>query len=124
MLLKPLELARAIGGGVAVAAVGTLILSMVPLLNLLGPLGYAALGFGVGEAVSVGANRKRLPMLAPIAVACLFVGFALGLIVSLVVNSRAPLSPELLRVPLLALINIQFSIGLLIGALLAWMRVR
>ena len=31
-------------------------------------------GFVVGEAVSVGANRKRARELAPIAVACLFLG--------------------------------------------------
>ena len=38
----------------AAALCVALILTMVPLLSLLGPLGYAALGFGVGEAVSVG----------------------------------------------------------------------
>jgi hypothetical protein len=124
MLLKPIELARSVGYGVALAAAGTLILSMVPLLNLLGPLGYAALGFGVGEVVSVGANRKRLPMLAPLAVACLFVGYELGVVVFIVVLGRAVLGPQVLLLPILALTNVQFSIGLLIGALLAWMRVR
>src|SRR6184192_819409 len=51
-LLKPVELARAIGFGIAVGAVGTLILNFVPLLGILGPIGYAVVGFAVGEGVA------------------------------------------------------------------------
>jgi hypothetical protein len=124
-LLKPVELARAVGFGLAVAAVGTLILNFVPLLGILGPIGYAVVGFAVGEAVSVGANRKRVPLLGPVALACLFVGFEIGFVCVLVVLSRGAFGPELLLVPILALFRgLNLIVGLLIGALLAWMRVR
>jgi hypothetical protein len=121
LLLKPRELARAIGYGVGAAALGTLAFTLVPLLGILGPLiWFALVGFGVGDAVSRGANRKRARELAPIAVACLFVGYEIGLIV-LVTMSGRPFTPELLLAPLRQL---QFTIGLLVGALLAWMRTR
>jgi len=126
--LKTPELAKAIGYGIGLAAIGTLILTFIPFLGL---FGYAALGFGVGEVVSIGANRKRVPALAPIAVACLFVGFWVGTLGLLVYNGN-PLSVGLVLVPLLLLfrglsvagIAASPLIGLLIGALLAWMRVR
>jgi hypothetical protein len=124
MLLKPIELARAVGFGLGVAAVGTLILNFVPLLGVLGPLGYAAVGFGVGEAVAVGANRKRLPLLAPLAVACLFAGYEIGVVVVLMLG-RGGFEQQFLLVPIVALFRgLNLIAGLLIGALLAWMRVR
>jgi hypothetical protein len=124
MLLKPRELAKAIGYGVGAGAAGTAALSLIPLLAILGPLIYFALvGFGVGEAVSRGANRKRVRELAPIAVACLFVGYELGL-VAVLAFSGTSLEPQLLLVPLLALRQLQILVGLLVGALLAWMRTR
>jgi hypothetical protein len=121
LLLKPKELALAIGYGVGAAALGTVVLTFIPLL---GVLGFAALGFGVGEVVSVGANRKRVPALAPTAVACLFVGYWLGVLLLGVFNG-APLGPLLFLTPILALQRGGLLIvGLLIGALLAWMRNR
>jgi hypothetical protein len=121
MLLKPIELARSVGYGLAVGAVGTIVLSFIPFLGL---LGYAALGFGVGEVVSLGANRKRVRELAPIAVACLFVGYELGMVILFTVNGAAALGVGLLLVPILALGRGLLGVGLLLGALLAWMRVR
>jgi hypothetical protein len=120
LLLKPIELVRAIGYGVGAAAVGTLVLSYIPFLGL---LGFAGLGFGVGEAVSVGANRKRVPALAPVAVACLFVGYEVGVVI-LELMGGVRFGAELLLAPLLALRNNLLIVGLLIGALLAWMRTR
>jgi hypothetical protein len=126
--LKPVEVARAIVYGIGLGAVGTVILTFIPFLGL---FGYAALGFGVGEVVSIGANRKRVPSLAPIAVACLFLGYVLGIDVRLILQG-SPLTIEVLLLPLRLLIgglSVQTIgssplIGLLIGALLAWMRVR
>lgn len=125
--LKPVEIAKAIGSGIGLGAIGTIILTFIPFLGL---IGYAALGFGVGEVVSIGANRKRVPSLAPIAVVCLFVGYVLGIDVLLVIQG-GPLV-GLFAVPLRLLfgslsvqsIGASPLIGLLIGALLAWMRVR
>jgi len=126
--LKPPEIAKAIGYGVGLGAVGTIILTFIPFLGL---FGYAALGFGVGVVVSIGANRKRVPSLAPIAVACLFAGYWVGTVALLVFNGN-PLSVGVVILPLVLLMRglsvagIASSplIGLLIGALLAWMRVR
>lgn len=124
VLLKPAELARAVGYGIAASAVGTVILTFIPLLGL---LGYAALGFLVGEAVSVGANRKRVRELAPTAVACLFLGFELGIVGFLLANG-VPFSLALVIRPIAALFGGSLLqgplVGLLIGALLAWMRTR
>jgi hypothetical protein len=123
-LLKPRELARAIAYGVGAAAAGTAIYTFVPILAILGPLiVFALIGFGVGEVVSVGANRKRVRELAPIAVACLFVGYEIGLVGVLAINGAA-LEPELFLVPILAARQLQVLVGLLVGALLAWMRTR
>ena len=121
LLLKPRELARAVAFGLGAAALGTIVLSFIPFLGL---LGYVALGFGVGEAVAVGANRKRARELGPIAVACLFVGYDLGTAIRLIM-SGAPLGLDLVVVPLLLLSRaLVLLLGLLLGALLAWMRVR
>ena len=121
LLVKPAELARAIAFGIAVGALGTVIYSF---LAFLGPvIGFAIVGFGVGHAVLVAANRKRARELAPIAVACLFVGYEIGL-VGLSVAAGVPFGLPLLLTPLLALRQFQVLIGLLVGSLLAWMRVR
>jgi hypothetical protein len=122
--LKPIELARAVGSGVGISAAGTLFVALIPLLQFLGPLIlYMVIGFVVGEGVSRGANRKRVPELAPIAVACLFVGYELGFIV-LAVFSGVPLVPELILAPVILATRGLTGVGLLVGALLAWMRVR
>jgi hypothetical protein len=119
LLVKPAEMARAAAYGIGVGALGVMIASAIPFLGL---LGYAIVGFGVGEAVSIGANRKRARELGPIAVACLFVGYELGLVIlGLVLGAQ--LGPGLFLGPMLALRSM-LSLGLLIGALLAWMRVR
>jgi hypothetical protein len=119
LLVKPAEMARAAAYGIGVGALGVMIASAIPVLGL---LGYAIVGFGVGEAVSIGANRKRARELGPIAVACLFVGYELGLVVlSLVLGGQ--LGPGVFLGPMLALRSM-IGLGLLIGALLAWMRVR
>lgn len=119
-LLKPVELVRAVGYGIGVGAVGTVIYTFVPFL---GPLiSFAIVGFGVGQFVSIGANRKRARELAPIAVACLFVGYEIGLVARFAAESA--FEPVLLIAPILALRQLQMLLGLLIGALLAWMRVR
>jgi hypothetical protein len=120
LLVKPVELVRAIAYGIAVGALGTVIYTFVPFL---GPLiSFAIVGFGVGHAVLIGANRKRARELAPIAVACLFVGYEIGLVARFATESA--FGPELLILPILALRQLQTLLGLLIGALLAWMRVR
>ena len=122
LLVKPAELARAIGYGIAVGALGTLVYTFVPFL---GPLiSFAIVGFGVGQGVLIGANRKRARELGPIAVACLFVGYEIGLVISFVA-SGTPFELTLLVTPILLLLRqLMVTIGLLVGSLLAWMRVR
>jgi hypothetical protein len=97
-------------------------LSFIPFLGL---LGYIGMGFLVGEAVAVGANRKRARELGFVAVACVFLGYEVGVVISLYLQfgSQVGLSPELFVFPLQALRGL-LGVGLLVGALLAWMRVR
>jgi uncharacterized membrane protein len=123
LLLKPAELARSIAFGLGVAAFGTLIVGYIPFLGL---LGYMLMGFLTGEAVSVGANRKRARELGVIAVACVFVGYELGTVLAIVVQfqGRLVIGPEVFALPLLQLRQGLLLVGLLVGALLAWMRVR
>jgi hypothetical protein len=121
LLLKPAELARAVGFGLAVAIIGTVIVTIVAQFGL-ALIGFAVVGFGVSEAVAVGANRKRVAALAPIAVACLFVGYEIGIVARLV-SGGFPLGPRVLLLPIESLFSGLTIVGLLIGALLAWMRV-
>jgi hypothetical protein len=124
LTLKPIELAKAIGLGIAVGTIGTLIAGFIG--GFLPLLAWMVVGFVVGEAVSVGANRKRAPELGPIAVACVFIGYELGSVLSiaLTLQGRIALGPEVFAVPLLQLRQVLLLVGLLVGALLAWMRVR
>jgi hypothetical protein len=121
LVVKPAELVRAIAYGIGVAALGTLIYTFVPFL---GPLiSFAVVGFGVGQVVSLGTNRKRARELAPIAVACLFIGYEIGLVARFAFESSS-FDPALLLLPILALRQGLTVVGLGMGALLAWMRVR
>jgi hypothetical protein len=129
LLVKPKEFARATGMGLAVAAVGALILTfLIRVLPFIGLWGLAFLGFAVGEAVSVGANRKRAPELGPLAVACLLIGYTLGPALFALLNLNLPAVVDaILSVPfqLIGLFRAPILlIGLGVGALLAWMRVR
>ncbi len=54
--------------------------------------------------------------------ACLVVGYEIGLVARFATESS--FETALLVLPILALRQLQTLIGLLIGALLAWMRVR
>jgi hypothetical protein len=125
-LVKPNELARAAAFGIGTAAVGSIIVASIGFLGL---IGYALMGFLTGEAVSIGANRKRARELGPLAIACIFVGFEVGMTIFVwqIAASRnsGAIGPGLALAPLLMLQGQPFVIlGLLLGSLLAWMRVR
>jgi hypothetical protein len=118
-LVKPRELALSILYGVGIGTIGTIIVTFIPFLGL---LGYMLMGFLVGEGVSIGANRKRARELGFVAVGCVFVGYYVGVIAP---QLQRGFDPAVLLVPLLILrINVLLLVGLLVGALLAWMRVR
>ncbi len=117
--LKPIEVLRLVGYGLVVGAVGSVIASLIPFLSL---FAFAAVGYAVGEVVSVGANRKRAPVLAPIAVACVVVGYDIGL-AGLLVTRGLPLSLALVA-PITSLFVGFSALGLVLAALLAWMRAR
>lgn len=120
-LLKGADIARATIYGLGAGVLGTLLLVFIPFL---GVLGYAALGFLVGEAASVGANRKRVRALGFLALACLILGFEVGIVLSILLGGGRA-SPGLLLQPLLVLtVDRMVLIGLGLGGLLAWMRVR
>ena len=120
-LLKRSDIARGTAYGIGAGALGSVLLVFIPFLGL---LGYAALGFLVGEVVSIGVNRKRVRELGFLAVGCLVLGFELGMVVSILLSGGRP-SPGLLLEPLLVVMaNRMILIGLALGGLLAWMRVR
>jgi hypothetical protein len=103
LLLKPRELALAVAYGTGAAAIGTAIVLAV-VMRMLGPLiGFAIVGFAVGEAVSIGANRKRARELGPVAVACLFVGYELGAVILLVSTAGVPPRLDIVALPIYAL---------------------
>lgn len=128
LVLKPRDLVRTIAAGIGVGALGTVVAFAI-VVSFLGPLiSFAIVGFGVGHAVLVAANRRRVPELGPIALACLFFGYLLGYDLLLIFNIGG-IRPEQLLQPLLVLANIRnimgsVLLGLLVGGLLAWMRVR
>jgi hypothetical protein len=70
-VVGPVYYARAIGAGLAVAAIGTYVLASIPFFQFFGLL---LLGAAVGEAVTRAANRKRGTGLAVVAVVTLIVG--------------------------------------------------
>lgn len=120
-LLKPSEIARACVYGIGAGALGTILLVFVPFLGL---LGYAALGFLVGEVISIGVNRKRVRELGFVALACVVLGFEIGMVASILLSGGRP-SPTLFVEPLLVVMaNRMILLGLGLGGLLAWMRVR
>jgi len=121
LMLKPLEVAKAVAFGLVVAAIGSVIATLIPFL---GPLfGFAIVGFAVGEVVAIGGNRKRVPALGYIAIGCLLVGYELGFAI-LLMTRGIPLGFAL-QAPISAAIGNLFTLaGLGVGALLAWMRNR
>jgi uncharacterized membrane protein len=122
-LLKPREVALGVVYGVGAATLGTIVLGFIPFLGL---IGFALLGFGVGEAVSVGANRKRARELAPLAVACFLLGYEIGSVAAILIASegRVLLSPSLVMAPIFGLTRGLGVLAIALGAFLAWMRAR
>jgi hypothetical protein len=74
-VVSPVYYLRAIGAGLAVAAIGTYALAFIPFFQFFGLL---LLGVAVGEAVTRAANRKRGTGLAVVAVVTLIVGALLA----------------------------------------------
>jgi hypothetical protein len=70
-VVGPVYYLRAIGAGLAVAAVGTYVLAFIPFFQFFGLL---LLGAAVGESVTWAANRKRGTGLAVVAVVTMIVG--------------------------------------------------
>jgi hypothetical protein len=123
LLLKPREVALAIVLGIAAAAIGTIILGFIPIL---GWIGNALVGYVTAEGVLIGANRKRVRELAPIALGCYVVGYWLGILLPFIVayQGTLPITPELLLAPFVNLFRGFAVLGFGLGALIAWLRAR
>jgi hypothetical protein len=76
--VKPIHYLRGLAAGIAVAAVGAMVLASIPRLGFFGLLLLAGLGYVVGEATTAAANRKRGTGLAIAAAAAIPLGMALG----------------------------------------------
>ena len=125
MLAKPKDLA--LGGlyGFLTAAAGGAILTFIPFFGL---IGLAVLGFLTSEGVLRGANRKRAPELGVLSIVCLFLGYAVSPLLAFLLRGRGiPLElvpGVILGLPLALLANPIVLLGLGVGSLIAWMRLR
>ena len=74
-------LLKAIGAGAAVAILGGAIISgviwFIPLPYFIPAILIAALGYGIGEAVSLSTNRKRGTRLKLVSGVCMLIGFTI-----------------------------------------------
>ena len=74
-------LLRAIGAGVAVAALGGAVISgiiwFLPLPYFISAILIAALGYGIGESISLATNRKRGTRLKLVSGVCMLLGFTI-----------------------------------------------
>lgn len=120
-LAKPKDLAWGGGLGLGVALLGGVLVTAIPFLGL---IGLAILGFAVGEAVSVGANRKRARELGLLAIACLVIGFTLSPVLGAILAGRPPSLSLVLGSVLGVFLTPMLLVGLALGSLLAWMRAR
>lgn len=120
-VVKPKELAQAIGLGLAVALIGGVLIGTLPFFRIFALIG---LGYVVGETVSYSAKRKRGLELGIVAVVVLVLGYALSPLLASFMTGRVfpfewlPLLFTRLFLDLFGLL------GLGVAALLAWMRVR
>lgn len=121
LLAKPIDMARGGSLGIAVAVVGSLVAATIPFLGI---IGLAVVGFVTGEAVSVGANRKRAWELGALAIVCLLIGYLLSPYLAALLAGRRLDSMLFVRQALGTVFNPMLLLGLGVGALLAWMRAR
>ena len=74
-------LLRAIGAGAAVAALGGAVISgiiwFLPLPYFISAILIAALGYGIGESISLATNRKRGTRLKLVSGVCMLLGFTI-----------------------------------------------
>ena len=121
LVAKPGELLKAGAFGLGAAIVGSIIVLLIrfsPLLLL------AVVGYAVGEAVARGARLKRGKELAILAIVCLFLGYILAPWVLALLSGRF-LSPAFILVSAGATLSSPMVLlGLGLGSLIAWMRLR
>lgn len=123
--VRPLHYLRGAAAGLAVATIGSIVVSSVPFI---GYLGLLILGWATGEAVTYAANRKRGPWLAAIAAVALLLG-TLGIPAILYATTLPPvvsLDARLLAAGALMLRELMSLWGLFLGlaVLIAMSRVR
>ena len=74
-------LLRAIGAGLAVAVLGGAVISgviwFIPLPYFIPAILIGALGYGIGEAISLATNRKRGTRLKLVSGVCMLIGFTM-----------------------------------------------
>ena len=74
-------LLRAIGAGIAVSLLGAAVITgviwFIPLPYFIPAILIAALGYGIGESISLATNRKRGTRLKLVSGVCMLIGFTL-----------------------------------------------
>ena len=126
LLVKPAELARAAGAGLATSAIGAILLGLIQQfmrINL-SLIGMLALGFLTGWATSNAARGKRARELGIAAIVTFVVGWFLGPVALDVALGGAVSIAGILALVVGSLFSLPVLLGLAIGGLLAWMRAR
>lgn len=115
---------RGLVAGLAVAAIGGIIVSSV---RGFGMLLILLLGYVVGEAVGAAANRKQGPILGWTAVVAMLGGFLLGRAILVALNLSGSLPPTtrlLVGLQLAISLDVLTGLILLVGAGIAYYRLR
>jgi hypothetical protein len=124
-VLKPGEVGRALVLGLGVAMAGSLIASMVPIIRVL-PIVFV--GYVVAEVVSLAVNRKRATEVGVLAVACFVVGYALSPLLQVLLSGNPAalaFAPTIVLAQVVGTLRDLFAlVAVVVGALIAWMRVR
>jgi hypothetical protein len=123
--VRPRFLLRGAVAGLAAAAVGAILMGFLPLRGLFLLVLGGLYGYLVAEAISAATNRKRGASLGWVAVATIFVGFAVGSAALFFIQLDAlPLLPRLWQSLLIALRPGFDYLAVGIGALIAYNRLR
>ncbi len=124
--VRPIHYLRGLAGGLGAATLGAVVLAFLPGLGFFGLLIMLAIGYAVGEATTVAANRKRGTGLAIVAALALPAGMILGrMLVLLVFAGGGGDVAAALLVAARGLVAIPWGILLLLAAMaIAFSRVR
>ena len=115
--VRPIDYLRGLAGGLAVAAVGGILLQFLPGLGFFGLLLTVGLGYVVGEATTRAARRKRGTGLAIVGALAVPLGIVVGRAALLLLVGAGRVEPATAVIG--AVLTLAFPIWSLLGLLVA-----